>query len=65
MGLLTAHKILIAFALLLSMILVVWGVLHGVYRHEPGGYWMLFLGTVTWPFVAMYLVKLWRNPPLH
>lgn len=65
MDLLRAHKILIFFTILLGFALVVWGVVHGVYRHEPDAYGMLFLGGMAWPIATMYLIKLYRNPPIH
>ena len=65
MDLLRAHKILIAFTILLGFALVVWGVVNTVYRHEPDAYAMLLLGGMAWPIATMYLIKLYRNPPIH
>ncbi len=65
MRLLTAHKILISAALALALILVAWGAVHGGARHESGGWFALALGLVTAPAAALYLRKLYRNPPLR
>jgi hypothetical protein len=65
MDLLRAHKILIVFTILLGFALVAWGVVHGLYRHEPDAYGMLVLGGMAWPIAAMYLIHLYRNPPIH
>lgn len=65
LDLLTAHKILILFTVLLGLVLVVWGVVHGVYRHEPDAYGVLVLGLLAWPVALMYFVKLFRNPPIR
>lgn len=64
-NLLRAHKILIVFALLLGLSLVVWGLVHSVYRHEADAYGMLILGAIVWPIAAIYMIKLARNPPVH
>ena len=65
LDLLTAHKILIFFTVLLGMALVAWGVVHAVFRHEPDAYGMLALGVIAWPVAFLYFVKLFRNPPIH
>ena len=65
MDLMRAHKILIVFTLLLGVALMVWGVVHGVYRHEADAYGMLILGAIVWPLAAIYLINISRNPPIH
>ncbi len=64
MRLLTAHKILIGAALMLSVVLIIWGVVHGR-RGEPGAWAVLALGAVMLPLGALYLRKLFRSPPLR
>lgn len=64
MRLLTAHKILIASALVLGVILTVWGAVHGA-RGEPGAWVVFAVGVTLIPTLALYLRKLYRNPPLR
>jgi len=64
MRLLTAHKILVSAALVLGALLVVWGVVHGIVRHEPNAWISLAIGVVVVPLGALYLRKLYRNPPI-
>jgi hypothetical protein len=64
-ALLQAHRVLISAAIGLSAILVVWGVVHGVVRHEPPGWVALGLGLVALPAGTLYLRKLYRNPPIR
>jgi hypothetical protein len=65
MDLLRAHRILILFTVFLGFALAAWGVVHGVYRHEADAYGMLVLGGMAWPIATMYLIHLYRNPPIH
>jgi hypothetical protein len=65
MRLLTAHKILVGFALALGVVLTVWGALHGLVRHEPGAWSAFALGAAMLPVGAWYLRKLRRNPPIR
>ena len=65
MRLLTAHKILISATLVLAVVLIVWGAVHGLARHEPGAWTAFALGAVMLPAGALYLRKLWRNPPIR
>ena len=63
--LLQAHRILISAAVLLGGILVIWGIVHGALRHESAGWVALGLGSVALPIGALYLRKLFRNPPIR
>jgi hypothetical protein len=63
--LLPAHKVLISAALALGVILLVWGVVHGVARREQAGWVALAIGAVAVPACALYLRKLYRNPPIR
>jgi hypothetical protein len=65
MTLLPVHRLLISFAVAFSAILALWGVVHGVVRHEPVGWLTLGLGAVALPVLALYLRKLYRNPPIR
>ena len=65
MRLLTAHKILISAAMVLGVVLIVWGAVHGLARHEPGAWSAFVLGVVMLPAAALYLRKLKRNPPIR
>jgi 1,4-dihydroxy-2-naphthoate octaprenyltransferase len=64
-SLLTAHRILVSAALALAVVLVAWGAVHGLVRHEPSARAVFVLGLVALPVGLLYLRKLWRNPPLH
>jgi hypothetical protein len=61
MRLLTAHRILVSFALGLCVVLIAWGIRH---REMTGSLWVLGLGACAFPLLALYLRKLYRNPPL-
>ena len=61
MRLLTAHRILIAATLVLQVLLMAWSVAH---RHREGTWMPGALALVTFPVLALYLRKLYRNPPL-
>lgn len=65
MTLLTAHKILIVAALTLSVVLLVWGVVHGAARHESFAWPVAAVGALGIPLTAVYLRKLKRNPPIR
>lgn len=61
MRLLTAHKILISFALAMAAALTLWGASH---RRREGAWVALVLGVLMLPTLGLYLRKLFRNPPL-
>lgn len=65
MKLLQAHKILVGAALALGLILIAWGVVHGAQRGERQGWVLLGFGLVAVPLCALYLRKLFRNPPIR
>jgi hypothetical protein len=62
MRLLTAHRLLVACALALSLVLAIWGARH---RDLPSGGWVLALALVAMPLLGLYLRKLYRNPPIR
>ena len=64
MRLLTAHKILIAAALFLAVVLTLWGAVHAS-RGEPNAWIVLAVGVTGIPALGLYLRKLYRNPPLR
>jgi hypothetical protein len=61
MRLLTAHKILVVAFLILSVVLVVWGVGH---RSLPNAWVAIVIGAGVLPFGLLYLRKLYRSPPI-
>jgi hypothetical protein len=65
MRLLTAHKILIAFALLLGVVLTSWGAVHGLARHEQGAWIAFVFGVIMIPAAGLYLYKLKKRPPIR
>ena len=62
MRLLTAHRILVAATMVLQVILILWSVAH---RDREGTWVPGVLAVVTLPVLALYLRKLYRNPPLR
>ena len=64
MSLLQVHRLLIGCALALAVILVVWGVVHGISRRETGGLLALVVGALGVPAATLYLRKIARNPPI-
>jgi hypothetical protein len=65
MRLLTAHKILVSAGLLLAAVLVVWGAVHGLKRHEPRAWVAFVIGLCMLPAGGLYLRKLLKNPPIR
>ncbi|HEY7955461.1 MAG TPA: hypothetical protein VII38_09210 [Polyangia bacterium] len=65
MRLLTAHKILVGFAIALAAILIVWGTEHGLRRQQPNAWVALALGAAMLPVFVLYLRKLYRHPPVR
>jgi hypothetical protein len=63
MRLLTAHKILISAFLGLSIIMFVWGMVHG-FRGDRNAWGVAALGGLAAPGAALYLRKLRRSPPI-
>jgi hypothetical protein len=61
MRLLTAHRILVAASIGLQGLLVLWSAVH---RDRPGAWLPGVLALVTMPILALYLRKLYRNPPI-
>lgn len=64
MRLLTAHKILVGFAIALALVLILWGCEHALVRHQPYAWVALVLGAVMLPIGILYLRKLYRHPPV-
>jgi hypothetical protein len=64
-ALLVVHRILITAAIVLGGLLVVWGIVHGLVRHEPGALYVMGLGLVVLPLGAIYLRKIRRDPPIQ
>ena len=65
MSLLRVHRLLIGSALAMSLVLLLWGVAHGVVRHEPRGWVALAIAALALPAGGLYLRKLYRNPPIR
>jgi hypothetical protein len=65
MRLLTAHKILVGAWLALCVVMIEWGALHGIVRHEPNAWIPLALGAAALPPGVLYLRKLYRAPPIR
>jgi hypothetical protein len=65
MRLITAHKILIGFAIALGVILTVWGAVHAIGRGESQGWVPFALGVVVTPLAILYFRKLVRSPPIR
>jgi hypothetical protein len=59
--LLSAHRLLVGAALVLQGLLIVWALRH---RDQPGARVTGVLAAVLVPVLALYLRKLYRNPPL-
>jgi hypothetical protein len=64
-ALLRMHRVLISAAALLALILIVWGLVHGLRRGEDAGWVALGIGAVALPLLSLYLVKVIRNPPIR
>jgi hypothetical protein len=62
MRLLTFHKILVTAALGLAVVMVVWGITQ---RREPGANLVLAVGAAVIVPAALYLRKLYKNPPIR
>lgn len=65
MRLLTAHKILIGAGVVLGVLMIAWGAVHGLLRHEPDAWVALVLGVGMVPLGLLYLRRLMKNPPIH
>jgi hypothetical protein len=64
-ALLKVHRVLIGAAIALSLVLIVWGVVHGARRGEDAGWFALGLGAVALLLLSLYMVKVVRNPPIR
>ncbi len=58
------HKLLIVFALLLSVVLIAWGSVHWIARREPGAWVVFFVGVCAAIAGSLYFRKLRKNPPI-
>jgi hypothetical protein len=63
MRLLTAHKILIAAAIALGMVLMLWGRAHAA--QERSATFALVLGAVAVVGGGLYLAKILKRPPIR
>ncbi len=64
MRLLLWHKILVSAALALCLVLIAWGIVHSLVRHESGAWVPMALGALMLPPGVLYLRKLFRSPPI-
>ena len=63
MRLIALHRLLISAFLGLLVLMVAWGV-AAVRRGEPGAWIVLAVGALPIAPAALYLRKLYRNPPI-
>jgi hypothetical protein len=58
------HKTLVIFALLLAVVLIAWGSVHWIARHEEGAAVVFFVGVIAAIAGALYYNKIRKNPPI-